>query len=941
MDQFYYESGYIDESYFVYTADAESQQTATSEITCDASVIAGGVAVFGYGDLPAFATLTCTISHINGADLFAFSEAALAAQAEVIRTTNVELSTQFSVAVSAVRGIYVSAQADSFVAMISAGSRSAGLEAAVDAAFSMTTDTGKIQEVSCDLTSAFTPTLSVDVFKNSFAVLESYCSLELDASLIVSNIIDVNSTLSITCSAEKIRTVSASIVSESTVSPVYGSYTNKRPRSIILSGITSPYGLTTAQKKYGTHSFYSPGDVGVNKSLRIQYSNVGNIVQSNQDFYISAWIYIPSLFSPLNTSTNLISGNGWNFGYRTDSGGNISTFFEYYNGSVWTRVLANNIGNFSQVAPRGGYWGHWEAFRSGSNLSFRFDNGFHGPTTKTVTYSSVIASSQSYIQLGEDGLATATVPAYFDELYMAVGTSQPQSYNPNGSIADGSLSTTKFLFHFDGNYYDDLTGIIQGPAALTSISTLSVNAEKSIVVSSSQTSTTNLSSLVTRIKPLDANIQTQGFLVAAAGRIRPFVDIEVAEVSLQASVNVITDTAVAVDAEFTEVVDATRNIGPITIDANATTELVASNVVTTDTQLELTAFATTLAAYGLIRPEVADLHAAFTVQAQIDAGKIAFANFDVAATLTAEASKTFGQQLIECPSTTSLIANGVSIPSGGVNMPAEFVQSTEGTRVRYNQAAISADTATTADSDVIRHLSGNLSSYSNSEINAFRIKQLQAHFDVISSEFAISAKIGDFLVDCAVDTTLTVDVSVKQSNSATLETSTNLTALGDANKPFAAQLEVNAFELVVAEAGIISGADIEVTTELAVHADVITSASIVATSTTTLTCRLDAVREGIAIEMSFGTMAVQATRTRDTECYPSAEFITTAQVTKVEQLSADLLVEGFTLAIGKVINLQASEVWVVPSDNYFWTVPAESTYYTIEAEDRTYIIEDK
>ncbi len=103
MDQLYYESGYIVEGYYTYVADAESAQSVTSTCACDASVIAGGEVVMAYGSIESFATISATISHIHGADLFALNEAALAAEVERIRSTNVELSGVFSIATDASR----------------------------------------------------------------------------------------------------------------------------------------------------------------------------------------------------------------------------------------------------------------------------------------------------------------------------------------------------------------------------------------------------------------------------------------------------------------------------------------------------------------------------------------------------------------------------------------------------------------------------------------------------------------------------------------------------------------------------------------------------------------------------------------------------------------------------------------------------------------------
>ena len=65
MDQFYFESGYIDDSYFVYTADAASSISINVSLSCDGTKVAGGVVKEGSGNLNLEATLSSSISRIR------------------------------------------------------------------------------------------------------------------------------------------------------------------------------------------------------------------------------------------------------------------------------------------------------------------------------------------------------------------------------------------------------------------------------------------------------------------------------------------------------------------------------------------------------------------------------------------------------------------------------------------------------------------------------------------------------------------------------------------------------------------------------------------------------------------------------------------------------------------------------------------------------------
>lgn len=920
--QQYYQEGYYSQGYYqergsIFTMTAELERVgqdvfASGDFTVSTTIdITTSVIKDCSASLTVETSVNAILSNINGADLFAFSEAALAAQAEVIRETNIELSTQFDVATTAVRGIYVSAQADSYVDVFSAGNINAGLEAATTAAFSMTVDVGYIQEASCDITAAFTPTLTIDVFKNSFAVLDSTTSLFANFDITKTTSISISCNFTETISARKLKSFDSNLQINFSLSASYLSFVNKRPRSLYMQSGLPVFNSTI--KKFGTHSADIYG-----RTLYIPTTNNNSKIQNiavNEDFYVSVWINTSIVYPFHRTGFNsFIDAGSWKIGtYSNFPNGYDVAAVQYYNGTSYV-TLTSGYENMNS-----GDWIHYELSRKNGVISYTHSwlaGGRWSSFTRTSNYSGALTTTKTSIT----SASPYTQYLYIDEFFYAKGVGSVQTYMPSGEIDDGSLTTTQFLYRFDNNLYDTMTGTQKASANISSQVNLTAVTEN-------------------RVRDQSANIQSQGFLVAAAGRIRPFADIEVAAFELTSAANVIRSLDSVQQSEFTQTTEATRNIGPVVIRSNCDTILQATNSVIAGGKVNLTAFATTLAAFGRIRPEVADLQSAFTMQTKVEAGKIAFADFDVSSNLAAVATKQFGNIQVNAAITTALTARAVAIPAGGVNMPAEFVQTTQGSRIRYNQAAISADTATTADGDVIRRLNGNLDSYVNAEINPLRIKQLQGNFSAFFAELAITSKIGDFLVDCAVDTTLTVDASVKQANSATLETTTQLAAQTDVTKSYQAALAVTAFELVVADTGLIGAADLVAITELTAAVDVTTSANANLTTASELTCRLDAVRDGISIEMIFGTLDITANRTRDTECRTTVIAEVTVQAGKIEQLSASLQVEGFVLAIGKVINLQASETYIVPRDDYGWIVPKETRSYRIERETRTYIIE--
>lgn len=215
-DLYYYETGYIDTSYFVYTADAESAQTATSSISCDATVIAGGVAVFGSGDLPGFATMTVMISHIEGVDLFAMSNASLAAEVSRIRDNNIDVTSAFTQVVSGAKFMYVGSDQNAEFTITADNLRVRFNEAASIAAFSLAADVeviigGQVLEAAAAL--EITTSLEAQVQRNQFGAssIESSTSQSTVVEIISGLSAELSITSQLTNTGDRIRNVVASL----------------------------------------------------------------------------------------------------------------------------------------------------------------------------------------------------------------------------------------------------------------------------------------------------------------------------------------------------------------------------------------------------------------------------------------------------------------------------------------------------------------------------------------------------------------------------------------------------------------------------------------------------------------------------------------------------------------------------------------------------------
>jgi len=175
-DQLYIELDYYyPEDYYVYIAQAQSQQAVSSTITCDAGKITQAQAV-----MVVTTVITATISHIEGADLFAFSESLLAAQVDRIRDNNIETSGVFTVSaeVSKIRSLAADQFAISNIAVINERSRDFVLEA--QAAFSLIVETGAIELANANLVSTTTLTSLESATKGFIAQLDLTSAAVID-----------------------------------------------------------------------------------------------------------------------------------------------------------------------------------------------------------------------------------------------------------------------------------------------------------------------------------------------------------------------------------------------------------------------------------------------------------------------------------------------------------------------------------------------------------------------------------------------------------------------------------------------------------------------------------------------------------------------------------------------------------------------------------------
>lgn len=228
MDQFYFEEGYIDERYFVYVADAVipagpyivegymdpgywEDYSAQAVLTCEGELVVGQI-VEANGSWNSSASLTAdaskqvnvpiamtvetsvsaTISHIEGADLFAMSEAAMAAIGVRFRDTESEPSSIFDIATDYLRLRDISSNSASEFTQVVDSQRSRATSMETQAAFSISADANIIKGIVSNLASESQISAVVNVIAESQAQIISEFGLDSQSVILTRRVTVTN-----------------------------------------------------------------------------------------------------------------------------------------------------------------------------------------------------------------------------------------------------------------------------------------------------------------------------------------------------------------------------------------------------------------------------------------------------------------------------------------------------------------------------------------------------------------------------------------------------------------------------------------------------------------------------------------------------------------------------------------------------------------------------
>ena len=588
MNELYFESGYLEASYFGTLAIASSGVSFTAGLNVQGDIasttgyyIPDYIAVdyfFGFVSASAaitssFAsvsvvnkttsanavftaafTQTATISHIEGADLFAFSNAAIAVQVSRIRDNNIAVSAVFSIAVDGIR--IKSSSGDDFAEFSFTANtvlaRSRDYASSQSAAFSLAVDSVKTARASSSQSSQFTQTAQPGKTAVANASLESFASI---------------------------------FVSRNVGPP-------GRPRNLIDNFVNSSPGFSTTAK-FGSHSLAS----GNNFTSTTKANNF-IVPTAAQSFYLEMWHY------PTTSNTNhefflmfnlaIISQTStgkYKFSMMGGSPNSIDSSGEVYTYTHTTNHTLNQ-------------WNHLAIVKQGNSLAY-YINGTRvylvsepGVTLPLYGWGPTGNQTSGYYSPGTirtSNIICRATPGLLDEVYYVLDTTL--GFSPASATIDvptqarSNTTETKFLYHFDNNVNDDVSIQHLGSAGLTSVSAVSAtvgfitNAQANISASSSVTATIGTlesieleafsnAAVITngiRIRTSTAECLSASSVSVTAFRIKQYQANLTAAVSVLTTTDRLRDTDIALSTSVAVTVqgNAIRN-GSAGISSNAT-----------------------------------------------------------------------------------------------------------------------------------------------------------------------------------------------------------------------------------------------------------------------------------------------------------------------------------------------------------------------------------
>lgn len=931
MDQYYYEEGYIDAKYYVYVAEAIvpvgpfieegyidvnyfEDYSVQSSLSCIAQIVVGQE-VIAQGSWSSPASLTIAVSKLVQAssslsvntqstvigsltreiDLYAFGEAAIAAQVQRIRDNNLAVSAVFSVAIDATRVRYIDSAEDALFDFDVINERSRGFNLETQAAFSLSvTVDNLIKEASATLLSEFTQQ-SAGGF-----TFEYSANLNVYSSILVSRNIGIlkqrpltpiqTGTINFDTDVKQIGTASARLARNSVVE-----YLSKNFASETITG-----------------RFWFRFNSSATAFQNVFYVN-NDVTGAGDRTIISI---------QKDTSNQLIVS--W---YRNDL---------TYQSRTTTAISSNT-------------WHHLAFLYDVPNKRIRFN--INGSSTIDVTEPSLYWANNDKL-IGINSSSSVSSLIYYDEIQIVNGTDMSVH---NSRLSNNE--STIFLGHFDNNLFDDVTLTQNINANLTSLISLSAKISGPVKLQSSLQSTANLSCTISHIEGADLSAFADAALAVDYIRIKDLSAAVETTTDLSVDVNVVTDAISTQSSEFTQSTDISRTRDNSIATESVATQLTAvvrlagllsddisvfnlssQPVKTVDINSTQSSEFTQSSTETRVRFNTADINSSFEITIQPFVGVVGASNEFSEFTLSCNASRTRDHNsTISSEFTVYAFANNLGKIEGtlfdAASMSIVVQKTTDITLVLDNQITLTTQT----NNSLTRDFVSTETSQFDITINAVKNIGTFAFLEAFAANLTAAVKTGEFVI--AADVVSAMSVSAVKTASAQSNFENQITQNANAVKT-AVTGSIQAIEFsesVTAITVLQAHADFEAIASNLTAAvkigDFFVNADVVADIDATAQVQRSA-QSAINAQATLANTISKFTGF-SVSVNVSASVITSP--TKV--VSSSVTIASAMTFVSEVREIHIEEiVYVIPAEIWDYEIYPETREYSIGSETREYII---
>jgi hypothetical protein len=973
VDQFYFEEGYLEPSYFTVIREADSAVTVTASLSADVIIAdatgyyipdyiavdyftGAGVVVEASGEWTASFTQTAQVNKTNDIDLFAFSEAAIAVQIEVTRTTNIAVTAVFDIATDGRRFRDITAAEESLFDFNAVIERSRATSIDVQAAFSFACTTtiispaiqgdanleslsalaataNRIQQGSSSLSSTTELSAIISHIEGADIVADGFAELSAELTNVSkesSVALNSSSTMSVSGGFKLQYSAELNAYSSITTSRYFGT---GRPRTPVVTTTPTTLSdmLTTAQSKFGSHSITYHNN-GFNTVSQITASSPYSRPGANESWVYEIFYYYTSSFNLTNIINLGFSGTGF---FSCSANGRRINLTTYKVGVTNTVEGTVNLLNANT-------WNHILIVYHNGRIS-AYANGTRSNTIDLSALTSTNWNSNTFT-------LTAAVRefTYFDEISLFKGTNL--GYDPTLTSITVPVSSrsnndnAQLIWHLDGNANDDIKITQTGAAALISNAIINATLTGPQRGSANLQSTASLTATISHIESIEIQAFTNASLNANIDKIKNAEAVSNLETQLSALGNIVSSNSAELASEFNQTSDTDRirdneittdsvasqlsvvaKIADFFVNADVVAEIIVDAVKTTDAISSKSA----ITSVSISAVKSADYSAAIATVASIAISTDRIRNNAIAlsSTLSVDALVNVqrdGEAELVSEFSTEITTQGIIDIIALVMSSGTLAFTPTITRT----VAVDLDSEFTQTTETFDSLSQQGSADLNSEfaqtVDNQRIRYASVTTESIASNLAVVAVITNTGITLTTTANLSAEGRKFSGITENLSAESNLSTTGTRIQEISETVESEFTVLVNARKDTDTAADVIIQSNLtavAVKGTEILLQAFTNAAMTTIAGRIRDISSAVDIIVS---QTAQADRLRDA--------VISTEAIAVQMIVAGKKVETITTA--PVISTLTVSANVLHLDEYVYVIPGEGRSYTINGETR-------